>query len=181
MIPKTAKGFTLIELLVVIAVIGVLAAVILLAINPAELLRKARDSTRLQETTNLRKGIDAIIATQTASVLESIESTNSCTFANPCNSTVGNRSVDGTGWLPIALAEYFPVLPIDPLNNQSNVKAANGALVTPKIYFATQASAYRIAIYLESAQNVALLSNDGGSDNNIYEVGTNLTSPLTLN
>lgn len=40
------KGFTLIELLVVIAVLGVLAGVLLIAINPLEQLARGRDSGR---------------------------------------------------------------------------------------------------------------------------------------
>jgi len=38
------KGFTLIEMLIVIAIIGVLAAVLFIAIDPLEQINKAKDS-----------------------------------------------------------------------------------------------------------------------------------------
>ena len=41
------RGFTLIELLIVMAIIGVLAVVVLVAINPAEQLKRARDTGRI--------------------------------------------------------------------------------------------------------------------------------------
>ena len=59
---KNHSGFTLIELLVVIAIIGVLAAVVLLAINPAKMLRQGRDSNRQSDLTTLRKAIDLYMA-----------------------------------------------------------------------------------------------------------------------
>lgn len=43
-VQKRFKGFTLIELLVVIAILGILAAAVLVAINPAKRTRQARDA-----------------------------------------------------------------------------------------------------------------------------------------
>ncbi|MGC9598868.1 MAG: type II secretion system protein [Minisyncoccia bacterium] len=51
------KGFTLIELLIVIAIIAVLSVVIILALNPAELLRQARDSNRISDMGTLRTAV----------------------------------------------------------------------------------------------------------------------------
>lgn len=47
------RGFTLIELLIVIAVLGVLAAVVIVAINPFQQLAKGRDAGRLSVTAQL--------------------------------------------------------------------------------------------------------------------------------
>lgn len=45
---SSKKGFTLIELLVVIAVMGVLATVVLVAVDPVEQFARARDGNRKQ-------------------------------------------------------------------------------------------------------------------------------------
>lgn len=58
------KGFTLIELLIVIAVLGVLAAVVLAAINPLEQLRRGRDSGRLSSVSQLGHGMTQYMTAQ---------------------------------------------------------------------------------------------------------------------
>jgi len=40
------KGFTLIELLIVISIIAVLAATVIIVIQPGEILKQARNATR---------------------------------------------------------------------------------------------------------------------------------------
>lgn len=54
---KQNKGFTLIEVLVVIGIIAVLAAVVLVAVNPARQFKLARDS---QRTSNVNTLLNAV-------------------------------------------------------------------------------------------------------------------------
>src|SRR4051812_14718707 len=54
---RNKRGFTLIEVLVVIGIIAVLAAVVLVAVNPARQFKLARDS---QRTSNVNSLLNAI-------------------------------------------------------------------------------------------------------------------------
>jgi len=52
-------GFTLIELLIVIAILGVLAVVVLVAINPQEQLARTRDAGRTSSVTQIGHALQA--------------------------------------------------------------------------------------------------------------------------
>ncbi len=54
----SSKGFTLIELLVVIGVIGVLAAGLVVIINPAGQLGRARDAERKSDLAQIQKALE---------------------------------------------------------------------------------------------------------------------------
>lgn len=60
---KLLRGFTLIELLVVIAILGILAAAVLIAINPGKRTRQAQDAKRKNDTGALATELQAYYTT----------------------------------------------------------------------------------------------------------------------
>lgn len=170
MIKNKSWGFTLIELLVVVAILGILAAVFILALNPAEAQRKTRDSTRISDVATLRKAIDLAI-TENATLPG--------TVAAPFTGTSdGNRSSsDLNNWVGMDVSKWLSVLPIDPRQNATDVTrlsdgtttiAAGGMVYT----FVSDGDTYELNAFIESTDNNAIAANDGGNQNLRYEIGT---------
>jgi len=57
------KGFTLIELLIVIAILGIMATVVLVVINPAQRMAQTRDAGRITTVLQLGKAVQSFYTT----------------------------------------------------------------------------------------------------------------------
>lgn len=65
------KGFTLIELLIVMAILGVLAVVVLVAINPVQQLARTRDAGRKSAVTQMGHALSAYYTVHAGSFITS--------------------------------------------------------------------------------------------------------------
>lgn len=181
------KGFTLIELLVVIAIIAVLAVVLVLTLNPAELLKQARDSNRISDLNTLKSAISLYLADVSSPSLGTsltcytslaAPGTTTCTAFFPTStatSTSNNRTVAGSGWIPInfsAISSGAPIgtLPLDPTNNLNYFYAyiSSSTSLTFKLAARTE------SVKFSASGTADVASTDGGSSNLWYETGTAL-------
>ncbi len=132
--PPLQRGFTLVELLVVIAIIAVLSTAVILALNPAELLKQGRDSTRMSDIKNLQTSINLYLMDSTylgepgITYISVPDTSTSCSNLSipsgsyRCVSSTNYRKIDGNGWIPInlnltSLKAPLSILPIDPIND----------------------------------------------------------------
>src|SRR3989338_3367165 len=75
-----SKGFTLIELLVVIGIIAILSTLIMVVVNPAQLLAQARDSQRLSDLAAVRNAISTYTASVSSPELDGTGAQNCTTM-----------------------------------------------------------------------------------------------------
>lgn len=166
MIKSAHKGFTLVELLVVIAIVAILAAVVVLIINPLELTRRGRDAARLSDLANLQNAINVAVQEATGAGAEGVLC-NGGTYPCGGKSNAGSRAADGSGWVTVNLSGQqsvsVPTLPVDPVND-----------ATLHYAYCANNDAWEINAVLESDQQKKKMKDDGGEDDNKYEVGSNL-------
>ncbi len=175
------KGFTLVELLIVIGILAVLTAAVVVVLNPAELLKQARDSQRMTDFDSLRSAISLYIATASspevsAAAYITASSTTGVPFTSPTIST--STTIDSNGWVPINLSNTsggspLSVLPIDPTNNGTYFYAYDGDATNLTFELNTR---------LESTKYRGNMTSDGGDKNTcgasyndatcFYEIGT---------
>jgi prepilin-type N-terminal cleavage/methylation domain-containing protein len=106
------QGFTLIEILVVIGIIAVLAAVVLVAINPSRQFKMARDTQRVSNVNALLNSISQNIAEN-----RGVFHCNGAALALPATSTVVKSGAGGFDLASCVVPAYISVLPFDPSAN----------------------------------------------------------------
>ena len=170
------RGFTLIELLVVIAILAILATITVVVLNPAELLRQARDSTRISELGSLRSAIALYLASQNSGLTNAVLR---CT-AGPCTGGTSSTvvAVDVTGWVNVNFTlipggSPLATLPLDPVNSAALWYSYAASSTTNVFEFNAQMESIRYSA--GGSDDVEANTADGGNGANCYEIGTTLT------
>jgi prepilin-type N-terminal cleavage/methylation domain-containing protein len=185
---KNKKGFTLVELLIVIGILAILTAAIVVVLNPAELLRQARDSQRMSDLDSVRSAITLYLTSaaspdlnfaSTGEIVNCMVATKTSPFSISGHGCGGSeaaatsRAIDGTGWISVSFegvtgGSPLSILPQDPTNDASHFYAYAANDTT---------NVFEIDTVLESTKYAGKMasSSDGGNNENFYEVGTSLT------
>ena len=186
------KGFTLIELLVVIAILAVLATATVLVLNPAELIKQGRDSTRISDMAALNSAVSLWIS----DVLSPSGNwpgsfTYNCTAGTTkpggavgCTLNGNTTSTGTNSWIPldfslIGAGSPLSRLPMDP-NNTGTCKGATSTTCQYAFSASTTVGIFEIDVQMESNKfyqsgSGDVTSKDGGNMPDIYEVGSVLT------
>ncbi len=182
------KSFTLVELLIVIGILAILTAAVVVVLNPAELLKQARDSKRLQDLTSVDQSLqvsqaiypDISLGTASTVYVSVADTTSTCAnlglptlpsgWTYNCVTSANLVNSDGTGWIPVNFqdtnlvgAVQLSALPIDPINTTS----------TGLYYTYVMGGSWEITALTEAEKHDAAI-NDGGMFPGVLQKGSYL-------
>lgn len=117
-ISKKASGFTLIEILVVIGIIAILAAIVVIAINPAKQFAQARNTSRESAVNSILNAVGQRIA-DNKGIFAGTGTGYTCgvlpaTAGTAVTSDMAANTTTETGNLGCLVPTYISVLPMDP-------------------------------------------------------------------
>jgi prepilin-type N-terminal cleavage/methylation domain-containing protein len=145
------KGFTLIEILVVIGIIAILAAIVLIAINPARQFRQANNSQRTANVNAILNAIGQYMAD------------------NQGTPPPGIGGEIDTPLCDALLTKYLPALPTDPSSPSKGgaiEKADCDDIDAGDVKYETENNSGRITVSAPSAVDV----DTGNTDDDLISV-----------
>ncbi len=113
-VKREQKGFTLLEILLVIAAIGILAAIVLIAINPNRQLAQARNAQRRSDVNTIYKAIEQYLidtGSYPIGTINGVSTPLNNTYVDLCSSTSpGNTCLNLNALLT---PQYLAAIPRD--------------------------------------------------------------------
>lgn len=140
---RNKRGFTLIELLVVIGIIGILAAIVLIAVNPGRQFAQARDSQRRADLLGITNAIYQFAAehngnlpdTNVDPLVNSFPTTSTVIGTSGFNLGAAGEIEAAVGQQELIVPTYIAAIPFDPSTGSAAstgyfvYRDANGRLV----------------------------------------------------
>ncbi len=103
---SSSKGFTLIELLIVIGIISILAAVTIVAINPARQFAQSRNTQRMSDVNTILNAVHQNMVDN--------EGSFECADGNTLPDTATEISNTGADLCDCLVPTYVAEMPVDP-------------------------------------------------------------------
>ncbi|PSO44769.1 MAG: hypothetical protein BRC23_00220 [Parcubacteria group bacterium SW_4_49_11] len=157
---QKSKAFTLLEILLVVAAIGILAAIVIVAINPQRQLGKVRDAERQSEVGTLKDGIEQYSLDTNGQYPSGIDVN---TYKEVCDteavapSNCPDYYVDLSGLVP----EQLAAIPRDPQASDTN-----------------ENTGYEVG--KDENGNIAVKASNTEVDNSVKRAGTTLVVGYSL-
>lgn len=150
---SSRRGFTLLEILLVVAAIGILAGIVILAINPGKQLGDTRNAARKIDVNTIINGVYQYSLDNNGNLPSGLSTTTCLTTAtnNICKTTIATSSCSGFVDLSVLTQneKYLVSIPIDP--SVSSVATGTG-------YFVRKTVNGRVEVCAPSAEQGATVN-----------------------
>ncbi|PJE58552.1 MAG: hypothetical protein COU81_00115 [Candidatus Portnoybacteria bacterium CG10_big_fil_rev_8_21_14_0_10_36_7] len=139
------RGFTLLEILLVVAAIGILAGIVIIAINPGKQLGDTRNAQRRVDVNTILNAVYQYSLDNNGAVPGTITNTDTgiCLDAGACSSLI----ILSSDLVP----DYIVSMPVDP-------KTTATAGATTGYTISKNAATFRITVSAPAAENNATIS-----------------------